>query len=48
MQLELQEIGGTLRLINPLTGEILKSYDEMEQENARLRAEIEKLRGKQD
>ncbi len=62
MQLALQEIDGTLRLIHPRTREILKNYVEsaeaareaeeqtraLEQENARLRAELEKLRGKQD
>ncbi len=90
MQLELQEIDGTLRLINPRTGEILKTYTESEEarqeaeelareaeesareaeesareaeiraaqehqarlkaeaEAARLRAELEKLRGKQN
>ncbi len=62
MQLALQEIDWTLRLINPQTREILKNYAEsdealreaeeqareLEQENALLRAELEKLRGKQD
>ncbi|MBI4675677.1 MAG: Uma2 family endonuclease [Chloroflexi bacterium] len=76
LQLQLQEIDGTLRLINPRTGEILKTYTESEEarqeaeelaheagiradqeyqarleaeaEAARLRAELEKLRGKQD
>lgn len=37
MQLELQEIDDTLRLINPRTGEILKTYVESEQ--ARAKAE---------
>lgn len=62
MNLALQEIDGTLRLVNPQTREVLKNYSEndealreaeeraleAEQENARLRAELEKLRGKQD
>jgi Uma2 family endonuclease len=62
MQLALQEIQGTLRLVNPQTDGILKTYSEyddaareadervqqVEQENARLRAELEKLRGKQE
>lgn len=62
MRLVLQEIDGTLRLINPQTREILKTYAEsdaalreaeetareLESENARLRAELEKLRDKRD
>ena len=34
MQLALQEIKGTLRLINPRTGEILKTYTESEEARA--------------
>lgn len=62
IRLVLQEIDGTLRLINPQTREILKTYAEsdaalreaeetareLESENARLRAELEKLRDKRD
>lgn len=62
IRLVLQEIDGTLRLINPQTREILKTYAEsdaalreaeetareLESDNARLRAELEKLRDKRD
>lgn len=54
MQLALQEIDGTLRLVNPRSGEVLKTYSEnaeariaAEQEIVRLRAELDKLRGNQ-
>lgn len=75
IKLAVQEMEGTLRLVNPVTNAVLKNYSEnqaqveleqertqvereraemereraraAEEENARLRAEIEKLRGKQ-
>ncbi len=42
--LELVDTGDTLHLLNPVTGEFLKGFEELSAENNELKIEIEKLK----
>ena len=42
--LELVDTGETLRLLNPNTGEFLKDFEELSEENSEMKAEIERLK----